>query len=252
MGGEEFHDHPTSTCAGNRCGRRLLILAAATGTAADPVREDSGRFDYERKSSWPATVAHNRALIAADGAVPDETDTRWLWGRVKTDFPSQCGRWGSEFQNGKHLVRWLQDPNSTKYERSIVQKSLRFLEPFADRFQARFDELAEAHAAGRDTGWLALYEEMCGFRRYVGLYRSMDVVALRRAVNDLRAEWTRSVYMPYPYADDGRNETDTVQRRVVRGGSWRDRPTRASSSYRLPYQPYQKVLNVGFRVVVED
>lgn len=65
-------------------------------------------------------------------------------------------------------------------------------------------------------------------------------------------EWTRSAYMPYPYSDiDGRNETDEKkEKRVVRGGSWYDRPYRATSSFRLPYREYQKVYNVGFRVVM--
>ena len=40
-------------------------------------------------------------------------------------------------------------------------------------------------------------------------------------------------------------------RKVVRGGSWRDRPKRATSSHRLGFQPYQQVYNVGFRVVCE-
>ena len=66
-------------------------------------------------------------------------------------------------------------------------------------------------------------------------------------------EWTLSSYKPYPYnAGDGRNDTQTtdVTERVVRGGSWYDRPFKASSSYRLPYRDYQKVFNVGFRVVM--
>jgi len=64
-------------------------------------------------------------------------------------------------------------------------------------------------------------------------------------------EWTRSTYEPYPYHDgDGRN-ADTAGRKVVRGGSWRDRPHRATASYRLAYQPYQPVVNVGIRVVLE-
>ncbi|NQT40129.1 MAG: formylglycine-generating enzyme family protein, partial [Planctomycetes bacterium] len=66
------------------------------------------------------------------------------------------------------------------------------------------------------------------------------------------AEWTRSAYRPYPYhADDGRNDPAGDENRVVRGGSWRDRPTRASSAFRLSYRPYQPVYNVGFRVVCE-
>jgi len=40
--------------------------------------------------------------------------------------------------------------------------------------------------------------------------------------------------------------------KVCRGGSWRDRPYRSISAYRVPYESYQKVVNVGFRVIVED
>ena len=66
------------------------------------------------------------------------------------------------------------------------------------------------------------------------------------------AEWTRSTYRTYPYvADDGRNDEHSTDRRVVRGGSWRDRPYRATASFRLAYRPYQRVFNVGFRVVCE-
>lgn len=67
------------------------------------------------------------------------------------------------------------------------------------------------------------------------------------------AEWTRSAYMPYPYRDnDGRNERVGDVKRVVRGGSWYDRPKYATASFRRAYRPYQPVYNVGFRVVVED
>ena len=67
------------------------------------------------------------------------------------------------------------------------------------------------------------------------------------------AEWTRSSYKPYPYvASDGRNDPTEAGRKVVRGGSWRDRPHRATSAYRLGYQPYQPVVDVGFRVIIEE
>ena len=54
------------------------------------------------------------------------------------------------------------------------------------------------------------------------------------------AEWTLSPDAAHPEA------------RIVRGGSWRDRPHRARSAFRLSYPAWQKVFNVGFRVVVED
>ena len=63
-------------------------------------------------------------------------------------------------------------------------------------------------------------------------------------------EWTLSAFKPYPYNDaDGRNDLKAEGLRVVRGGSWIDRPYRATSSFRLAYRPYQQVFNVGFRVV---
>ena len=64
------------------------------------------------------------------------------------------------------------------------------------------------------------------------------------------SEWTQTTYKVYPYdAKDGRETSKG--RKAVLGGSWRDRPQRATSSFRLSYQPYQRVYNVGFRVVCE-
>jgi len=65
-------------------------------------------------------------------------------------------------------------------------------------------------------------------------------------------EWTRSAMAPYPYEEhDGRNARTAGDKRVVRGGSWYDRPERCRSSFRLSYRTYQSVFNVGFRVVME-
>ena len=67
------------------------------------------------------------------------------------------------------------------------------------------------------------------------------------------AEWTRSDYKAYPYNDaDGRNDLDAAERKVARGGSWHDRPKIAGSAFRQAYLPWQKVHNVGIRLVIED
>ena len=90
------------------------------------------------------------------------------------------------------------------------------------------------------------------------------------------AEWTRTAYRPYPYdAGDGREDrrpgrsqselplgrestqsssTSPVNDvgdglKVVRGGSWRDRPQHCRSASRWRYPAWQRVYNVGFRVV---
>ena len=67
-------------------------------------------------------------------------------------------------------------------------------------------------------------------------------------------EWTRSAYRAYPYNEtDGRNGLELAgEERVVRGGSWYDRPKRATSSYRLSYPAWERVFNVGFRIICED
>jgi len=63
------------------------------------------------------------------------------------------------------------------------------------------------------------------------------------------AEWTRTAYRRYPYNPaDGRDGADATGERVARGGSWRDRPQRCRSAFRLPYRQYQRIYNVGFRV----
>ncbi len=63
------------------------------------------------------------------------------------------------------------------------------------------------------------------------------------------AEWTLSTFQPYP--SDNRDGVDSHGLKVVRGGSWRDLPERAASAFRLAYEPYQPVWDVGFRVVME-
>jgi formylglycine-generating enzyme required for sulfatase activity len=66
------------------------------------------------------------------------------------------------------------------------------------------------------------------------------------------AEWTRTAYRPYPYnAGDGRDDPAASGAKVARGGSWYDRPFRATASYRKQFQPWQPVFDVGFRIIVE-
>jgi len=67
------------------------------------------------------------------------------------------------------------------------------------------------------------------------------------------AEWTRSTYRPYPYkATAEKEESPSSSKKAVRGGSWYDRPIHARSGFRQAYPTWQKVHNVGIRVIVED
>jgi formylglycine-generating enzyme required for sulfatase activity len=67
------------------------------------------------------------------------------------------------------------------------------------------------------------------------------------------AEWTRSTYKSYPYApNDGRNNGARQGRKVVRGATAISLPNDCRDTYRLSYQHWQGVWNVGFRVVCLD
>ena len=60
------------------------------------------------------------------------------------------------------------------------------------------------------------------------------------------SEWTCSAYIPYPL------KREVVADKVVaRGGSWAERPIYSTATYRKGFLSWQKVHNVGFRVVLK-
>ncbi|MCH9639110.1 MAG: formylglycine-generating enzyme family protein [Betaproteobacteria bacterium] len=89
----------------------------------------------------------------------------------------------------------------------------------------------------------------------VGVFPSGDTpsLATQDGCSDLSGnvwEWTGSCYTPYPYkADDGREDTDVEETRVLRGCSWDDDPGSVRSSARFNYHPDGRYFNIGFRVL---
>ena len=63
------------------------------------------------------------------------------------------------------------------------------------------------------------------------------------------AEWTRSDYVSYPYKEKPK---EVSKYKVVRGGSYIERPKFSTAYSRKAFYPYQRVFNVGFRVIIED
>jgi formylglycine-generating enzyme required for sulfatase activity len=62
-------------------------------------------------------------------------------------------------------------------------------------------------------------------------------------------EWCQSKYKPYPYrADDGREDLQTTDVRVMRGGSWRSPQKGCRSAYRRRVPPDDRT--IGFRIVL--
>jgi len=66
------------------------------------------------------------------------------------------------------------------------------------------------------------------------------------------AEWTATTYEPYTCNGAASDDPGSpITRKVVRGGSWCDRPARCRSAFRLAYPAWQPVHNTGFRVTCE-
>jgi formylglycine-generating enzyme required for sulfatase activity len=68
-----------------------------------------------------------------------------------------------------------------------------------------------------------------------------------------QGEWTRTTYKSYPYVStDGRDNGKPDGKKVVRGAKGLKVSAAGRDTYRLSYQPWQPVWNVGFRVVCTD
>ena len=163
------------------------------------------------------------------------TEAQWEWAaRAGADTPFYFGAVDSDYSTYANLAdrtlrEFVQDTALGNYTHSvIIENPNRY-----DDWIPRCDTYTDNGLVTVDVG------QYCP--NFWGLFD----------MHGNAAEWTRSAYLPYPYReDDGRNDTQVRDvERVVRGGSWRDRPHQSTASYRRPYQPYQRVYNVGFRVV---
>jgi len=206
------------------------MLSACHGVHGHPVNMPEQPVV---RVSWIQAMAFCRWLSGRTGdrfSLPTEaqweyacragTETPMYYGDLDTDFSQFANLADAKIS---HLARdWyiLDKPieNPTKYDDWIPK-------------DARFDDgavLSIAPGKYQPNPW--------------GLYDMHGNVA----------EWTATNYGPYSHClVDGRDTTIANDRKVVRGGSWRDRPKRCTSSFRLSYPPYQCVYNVGFRVTCE-
>ena len=182
--------------------------------------------------SWQQAMAFCRWLSQRTGqSVTLPTEAQWEWAcRAGTATPFSYGDLDTDFSAHANLAdRSIQLLAVTGVNPRPVANPNEFLD-FTPR-DMRFDDGQKIVCA-------------------VGQYQA-NAWGLQDMHGNV-AEWTRSSFAAYPYvADDGRETVRDSGKKTVRGGSWRDRPKRSTSSFRLGYESYQRVYNVGFRVIVE-
>jgi len=174
--------------------------------------------------TWHEAMAFCRWLSEKTGeefTLP--TEEQWEWAcRAGTASPLWYGDLDSDFSKCANLA----DRSTRKLAvRGVNPRPVANPSPFQDILpkDARFDD-----------GQMVVCD--------VGLYQPNPWGLCDMHGNV--AEWTRSTYRPY-----GDATPEAPGRKVARGGSWRDRPRRARSAFRLAFQPYQPVAYVGFRVL---
>lgn len=155
------------------------------------------------------------------------SDTRFYFGTLSTDY--------SPFANLAGAERLRQ--NSTFIDGSTIHRRFNF--PKEGVFPLRDDRFEDKWFV---VDYVAQYAPNAW-----GLY---DMIGNN-------CEWTKSDYRPYSYladqdAHDGHKDTVSRNRKVARGGSWNDRPKATGASTRYPYEVWQKVHNVGLRLIINS
>jgi len=182
--------------------------------------------------SWDEASAFCRWLSARTGqkfALPSEAQWEYAC-RAGTATPFNYGDFDTDFSAHANLAdRRLSDFASDPYSVDVPLKNPTRFDDWIPKDTRFYDKALVAVRPGqyRTNAW--------------GLYDMHGNVS----------EWTRSDYVAEGAAGLSQAATGDANRKAVRGGSWRDVPQRSTSSFRLSYQPWQRVYNVGFRVICE-
>ncbi len=191
--------------------------------------------------SWEEAMRFCEWLSQRTGVrVTLPTEAQWEWAaRAGTDTPFFYGTHNTDYSRFANLadraLRWF----DTQWEGrgSLLQKRY----PYAAN-NSSYNNLPLRDERFMDNWFVVDY---CG-------QTEANVWGLKDMVGNV-SEWTRTDYRDYPYAEaDGRSAGGGSVLKAVRGGAWSDRPADAGSSVRRAYVPWQKVYNVGFRVIVES
>jgi formylglycine-generating enzyme required for sulfatase activity len=183
--------------------------------------------------SWDQAMAFCQWLSARSGKkVLLPTEAQWEWAcRAGSATPMFYGGLDTDFSAFANLA-----------DASLSKLAVSGVDPQPIRHPDKFWDFVPKEARFND-GTVHLAP--------VGQYQP-NAWGLRNMIGNV-AEWTRDDYRPYPYQSQaacaGMGEE---VRKTVRGGSWADRPKESRASARWDYPQWQRVYNVGFRIVVVE
>ena len=183
--------------------------------------------------SWDQAMAFCQWLSTRTGKkVSLPTEAQWEWTcRAGSSTPMFYGDLNSDFSTFANLA----DASLSKLAVSGVDpQPIKNPDKFWDFVpkEARFNDSA-VHLAS------------------VGQYQP-NAWGLHNMIGNA-AEWTLDDYRPYPYQPQTACAgIGAGMRKAVRGGSWSDRPKESRASARWDYPQWQRVYNVGFRIVVAE
>ncbi|MBL7044602.1 MAG: SUMF1/EgtB/PvdO family nonheme iron enzyme [Pirellulaceae bacterium] len=195
--------------------------------------EDYVSLDQPRQPvcrvSWNEATAFCHWLSQQTGrtfALPSESQWEWAC-RAGTDTPLNFGPRHADSASFANLAdaslhNFTEWPRTTPFSRLELVRQFHAVDPVDDKQRVSAEAGSYLH-----NRW--------------GLHDMHGNVS----------EWTSSAYLPYPFRGDDPRHTDPDTRRVVRGGSWYDRADLARSGCRTSYWPWQRIFDVGFRVLCE-
>jgi len=159
------------------------------------------------------------------------TEAQWEWAcRAGTDTPMSYGDLDTDFSTFANFA-----------DRQIRKLAVKGINPKPISDPSEIEDFVPKDARF-DDGVLHLAKVGSYAPNPWGLYDMHGNVA----------EWTSSAYRSRPQNPASAKTVARDDFRVVRGGSWEDRPKLGRSSYRWRYPAWQRVFDVGFRVVVLD
>ncbi len=177
--------------------------------------------------NWNQAVAYCDWLTKKFGvkfSLPNEPQWEWA-ARAGTNTPFWFGNLGVNYGDCENLSDYtVKDMNVDG-----------FRDPQPRAYNSPYDDIQPRDDFAYDAQLVS---------SKVGMFKP-NVFGLYDMIGNV-AEWTSNAYTP---TLGGKAQGD---RKVVRGGSWRDRAKVSRVTMRRDYHKWQKVYNVGFRVVVDD